>query len=231
MPSSTDSSLSRRERERRTRRRAMLDAAQSVFAEKGYARATLEEIADRAEFGKGTLYNYFEGGKEQLLFAIFDDIFDDVHDLIASAFAVDRLDEASLRTLYHDYVVRAFRFFQERDDLFIILIKEAYRLAFSDDHERAAYFHRQRERMVNAAVPAIEAAMERGSVRTLPPHAVAHMLLENLDDMFVHRCLAERREEEDACVADDLAMLHEPEAAADFLAAMLFDGLLGRDAA
>ena len=53
----------------------VLDAARTVFAEKGYADATLEEIAQRAEFGKGTLYNYFEGGKEEILFAVFDDLY------------------------------------------------------------------------------------------------------------------------------------------------------------
>ncbi|PSQ74919.1 MAG: hypothetical protein BRD36_01045 [Bacteroidetes bacterium QH_7_64_110] len=55
MPDSSDTTLSRREREQRRRRRIMLQAAQSVFAEKGYEQATLEEIAKRAEFGKGTL--------------------------------------------------------------------------------------------------------------------------------------------------------------------------------
>ncbi|TKX68113.1 TetR/AcrR family transcriptional regulator, partial [Halorubrum sp. GN11_10-6_MGM] len=73
MASSSDPSLSRRERERRRRRQAMLDAARAVFAEEGYADATLDEIAERAEFGKGTLYNYFEGGKEELFLAVFDE--------------------------------------------------------------------------------------------------------------------------------------------------------------
>jgi AcrR family transcriptional regulator len=66
------SALSRRDRERLTRRSEMLSAAQEVIAEKGYGEATLEEIASRAEYGKGTLYNYFPGGKQEILLSIFE---------------------------------------------------------------------------------------------------------------------------------------------------------------
>ena len=47
-------------------------AAARVFAEKGYAHATIREIADQADIAEGTLYNYFEG-KHEILLAIFAD--------------------------------------------------------------------------------------------------------------------------------------------------------------
>ena len=49
---------------------AVLDAARVTFGEKGYDGATVEEIAARAEVGKGTVYNYFEGGKPALFAAV-----------------------------------------------------------------------------------------------------------------------------------------------------------------
>lgn len=52
--------LTRKERERRRHRRAVLEAAETVFAEKGFHSATVQEIAERAEFGVGTIYNMFE---------------------------------------------------------------------------------------------------------------------------------------------------------------------------
>ena len=79
----------RRERERLSRRNAILEAAQKEFAEKGYAQAKLEDIAKRAEFGKGTLYNYFKGGKQGMLFASFDQLFDDSEALIHESFSKD----------------------------------------------------------------------------------------------------------------------------------------------
>jgi AcrR family transcriptional regulator len=53
------------------RRAQILDAATQVFAEKGFPRATIKEIARIAQVADGTIYNYFEN-KEALLFAILD---------------------------------------------------------------------------------------------------------------------------------------------------------------
>jgi len=53
--------LSRKERERESHRREILDAAETVFVRKGYHTATVEEIAHEAEFAVGTLYNFFQG--------------------------------------------------------------------------------------------------------------------------------------------------------------------------
>ncbi|MCC5858461.1 MAG: TetR/AcrR family transcriptional regulator [Ectothiorhodospiraceae bacterium] len=42
------------------RRRELLAAAASVFARRGYRSADVQEIADRAGVGKGTVYRYFD---------------------------------------------------------------------------------------------------------------------------------------------------------------------------
>lgn len=57
--------LSRRDRERQRHREEMLAAAEAVFSEKGYHGTTVEDVAARAEFSVGTLYNFF-GSKEEL---------------------------------------------------------------------------------------------------------------------------------------------------------------------
>jgi len=56
--------LSRKERERLAHRREILDAAERVFARNGYRGATVEQIAQEAEFAVGTLYNFFKGKDE-----------------------------------------------------------------------------------------------------------------------------------------------------------------------
>ncbi len=56
---------SRREREKEEHRRLILGAAEAVFAEKGFERATMEEVAQRAEFSVGALYVFFKN-KEAL---------------------------------------------------------------------------------------------------------------------------------------------------------------------
>ena len=56
-----DGKMTRKERERERHRREMLEAAERVFVRKGYHDATVEEIAQEAEFAVGTLYNFFKG--------------------------------------------------------------------------------------------------------------------------------------------------------------------------
>jgi len=47
-------------------KKALIEAAEKLFIEKGYDAATMDEIASTANFAKGTLYHYFSN-KEKLL--------------------------------------------------------------------------------------------------------------------------------------------------------------------
>ncbi len=49
----------------------IIEAAARVFAQKGFARSSVADIAVKAEIGKGTLYAYFDS-KEDLFFAVFE---------------------------------------------------------------------------------------------------------------------------------------------------------------
>ena len=60
----------RKEREKLQRRNDIIDAAEKVLFSRGFESATMDEIAERAELSKGTLYLYFKS-KEDLQFAIF----------------------------------------------------------------------------------------------------------------------------------------------------------------
>lgn len=51
----------------RARRAEMLEAAGEVFSAKGYAAATVDDIAARAGVSKGTMYNYFDSKQELFL--------------------------------------------------------------------------------------------------------------------------------------------------------------------
>ncbi len=57
--------LTRRDRNKLRNRREILDAALEVFAAKGYHQASMQAIADRADFAVSTLYALFEN-KEDL---------------------------------------------------------------------------------------------------------------------------------------------------------------------
>jgi len=60
-----DKKLSRRERQKAGYYREILDAALELFTANGYHNVTMNQIAEKAEFSIGTLYNFFKN-KEDL---------------------------------------------------------------------------------------------------------------------------------------------------------------------
>jgi AcrR family transcriptional regulator len=61
--------LERKEREKKQRRNAILDAAEKIFFHQGLSNTSMDSIAKEAEFSKGTLYLYFKN-KEELYRAV-----------------------------------------------------------------------------------------------------------------------------------------------------------------
>lgn len=52
------------------RRPMVLDAAEQIFGEGGFADASMQAIADRAEISKAVLYDCFPGGKQDIYYAM-----------------------------------------------------------------------------------------------------------------------------------------------------------------
>lgn len=215
------SALPRRERERLERRGAILAAARSLFAEKGFEQATIEEVAERAEFGKGTLYNYFPGGKDELLSAILEDTFSEMAALIRDHFE-EAGDPPSCES-FRDLLARIFQHYTERRDDFLLLMKEAQRLILSGDPVQTADLLRQRDEAMQDLVVAIERAMGAGVLKPYPPESVAHMLMGNVKG-YLSYALAP-----DGCLPTAKPRL-SPEDGASFMADILFDGLRAQPA-
>ena len=166
----------------------MLEAAQEVFAEKGYNSATLDEVASRAEYGKGTLYNYFPGGKEEILLAIVEHFHDELCVLIGRTFS--RQEERSFRESLEDFLQQTFAFFLDRSELLLTLLREAHRIGLSDDPHPRTFFAAQRERALEALSMPLRIAMNRGEVRAMPPRLLAHMILVCLNGAQMRACMA-----------------------------------------
>ncbi|MFX1500651.1 MAG: TetR/AcrR family transcriptional regulator [Promethearchaeota archaeon] len=59
----------RREREKKQRLSIIVQAAEKLFISQGFESSTMEQIANEAEYSKGTLYNYYKS-KDELYIAI-----------------------------------------------------------------------------------------------------------------------------------------------------------------
>ena len=54
----------RKEREKERRRQQIMVAAKKVFTDKGFSKATMDDIANEAELSPGTIYLYFKNKEE-----------------------------------------------------------------------------------------------------------------------------------------------------------------------
>jgi AcrR family transcriptional regulator len=104
--SPTQTSLSRREREKLRQRKEILAAALSLFSEKGYHNVSMQEISEAAEFAIGTLYKFFQN-KEDLYKALVME-------------QADRFEEAFLAVIEGpgDEIVKLRNFVRVHGDMF-----------------------------------------------------------------------------------------------------------------
>jgi AcrR family transcriptional regulator len=78
----------------------ILKAAEKVFAQKSYSLATMDLIAEEAQFSKVTLYRYFKS-KSEIFFEIINKSFDDVYQRMTKILLEEKSAEEKLRELIH----------------------------------------------------------------------------------------------------------------------------------
>jgi len=121
--------MSRRERKRLAKEELLLAAARELFANKGYDGTTIDEIAERADFGKGSVYNYFRS-KEEIFRTLIERAVAEVSTLF------DRIEEepldaeARLRFL----VIELMTYYEQNFD-FARLLATEIQLAYPDIFE------------------------------------------------------------------------------------------------
>lgn len=92
--------VGRQARRSESTRRVLLLAGRALFSEKGLYESRVEEITERADIGKGTLYRYFRS-KEDLIVAVvaagFDDLRRSVSEVITGSEGMEARVEAIVR--------------------------------------------------------------------------------------------------------------------------------------
>ena len=108
--------LSRKEREKLNRKKDIMDAAAVLFSVKGFDHTTLEEIAAKAEFGTGTIYNYFQSKKE-IFHSIVESVFDANIELLEECSG----DTGTFVDFLKLYTQRVFHYFSQNKEALLIL--------------------------------------------------------------------------------------------------------------
>ncbi len=102
--SHTSTATKRKQRDRLIRQRDILSSAEKLFASNGFHKTTIDEIAEKAGYGVGTIYLYFKN-KQNLYFSLiyqkfaelitkieseankYEDVFDKVRAIIETQFS------------------------------------------------------------------------------------------------------------------------------------------------
>jgi AcrR family transcriptional regulator len=111
--------LTRRERERLIRKQEIIDASVKLFAGKGFNNTTLDDIAASSEFGKGTIYNYFNS-KEEIYSEIVEDVSKNLKQIINHA---DKVAE-SASDFVKTYTSSLFYYCLSNKEAFKLFVRE-----------------------------------------------------------------------------------------------------------
>jgi AcrR family transcriptional regulator len=114
-----DLRIERKKHRKEENKKFILKAAERVFAQKSYSLATMDLIAEEAQFSKVTLYRYFKS-KSEIFFEIINKSFDEVHQKMTKILLERRSAEEKLRELI--YCISSF--YHRKKNLARILMME-----------------------------------------------------------------------------------------------------------
>jgi AcrR family transcriptional regulator len=150
-----------------------MQAAEFLFGTKRVHEVTLEQVAQQADVGKGTIYLYFTD-KEDLLFQTAVSGFDEMCQILREKAAQPGMfRERLLRTC-----AEIVEFFQVRRPLFRIVLSEGERVMESGGPGLRQRWRKRRQTMTEAVSELLEQGMAAGELRTdMPARVLAEYLL------------------------------------------------------
>lgn len=199
----------RKERERLARQEEILDAARQVFSARGFEKAKLDEIAEVAELGKGTIYNYFKS-KEDLFVSVIVRGIRRFQEFISQAVQ----DQRSPQDKVAAYIGAAFAFFRKHHQLFSIFELEKSNLARSLSEEMNQTFCEKEAGLIQFLEQLFFEGIKTGAFKQFDAQKLAQTVFGMIHVTCIH---AARTPEE-----------FDPEKEAQFLKRLIFEGIRSR---
>jgi TetR/AcrR family transcriptional regulator len=171
--------IDRKEQVRKIRQADIINAAEKVFFAKGIHNATMDEVAEAAEYSKRTIYAYFTS-KEQIYDAIISRAYRILNDFYEAAFQKNHPQSGLEKVLlmgrvYLEFVhqypkyFEAMAYYENRDE----------DLVNQDEFKQANY--REGNRSSDLLIQSIREGINDGSVcKELDPVCVAFVLYANI---------------------------------------------------
>jgi len=166
---------------------SIIDSALKVFGEKGYYNATISEIARTAAVSEATIYEYF-GSKEDLLFAIPDEITSQAVDFLEAMSPYIKGAENKIRAIAYGY----FNLYKDNPDYSsLVLLDLKHNRKFME-----AEGYKAVKRSAGFILKAIKEGIESGEFREdIDPYLIRSMILGTIEHLFFRWHLRGRKDE------------------------------------
>jgi len=160
--------MNRRERKKEETRGNIITCAVRLFKEKGFKETLMEEISEKADVSKGTLYNYFED-KESILSGYYQSIIADYGKEINANLKINQGIKARLDNLL-DFISKIFG---NDIDLVTVYFRNRMQTLFDSN----PLDNPQRSGLENTVLEIMKEAQERGELRDdIPALVIARNL-------------------------------------------------------
>ena len=155
-------SRARREQQKESLRRVILDAAGALFLEHGYEGFSMRRVAERIGYSATTIYRYYEN-KDDLLFAVVNEGFSEFARQLAAAADGARNPLKRLEALWRAYI----KFGLENPVYYQMMFMQRADLLFESQREQTRPMIESFDVLQGAVRAAMDAGvMRRGDVET-----------------------------------------------------------------
>ena len=163
-------------------------AAKTVFAERGYEHATLEEIAQQAGMSKATIYIYYKN-KDDLFLHVVEELINAV--ITETAQEADSSKPAMEKL--HAMVRRKIEFYEREREFFHIYLNEKQGLEVKpkDPHKQA--LREMYLQGVQALAKVLQEGIDTGALRPMDSRRLAFFLQEMMSTVLVQHILGKAK--------------------------------------
>lgn len=151
----------RKEREKEKRREDILNAAEAVFFSKGFENTKMEEVAEKAEVSKGTVYLYFKS-KEDLQFGVLQKGASILQEMLEAVISESKSGLENLLEMGRAFILFS-EHFPNHFDLFLFFQVNDYSKLNIDRSDLQSYFIN--ESPYTLLVKIVRKGIEDGSLR------------------------------------------------------------------
>ncbi len=181
--------VERKEREKKARRQAILDAARECFFRDGFEATTISQIAETVELSTGTLYLYFKN-KEEIYVSILEEGLDILYALMKGS----ERPNALARELLVAYCEAYYRFYIDYGqyfDVMFFLRRPDKKILLEGDLK--AKLEQKSLECLGLLESAVKKGIVEGDFRVVSPYEASRVLWGTMNGLML---LHEKRTEE-----------------------------------